>query len=376
MVTHRDKRIDAADVAVLAWIAHTTGRDLQRAARSVGGAATLVRQSGAQLARTLGLDGALSATLGRERRGFDGLQAVVELEARGISTHTPQDSSLGVRLHQLFDPPFGLFAVGQLRDDLEVLLSRPTVAIVGSRRATPDGMAFARSLAEALSYAGATIVSGLAQGIDRAAHEGSLDGDGGALAVLGCGVDVQYPRANRDLRRRLAQSGALLSEYWPETSPAPWRFPARNRIVAALSDITVVVEASARSGALITADFALEMGRPVLAVPGRAGSPHFAGCHALLRAGAGLCETVDDVVAELPNGDWHVAEPTRESLEGVPARVYAEIVREPSTPDVVATRLGLPIAEVAGVLALLELEGLATRSGGRFTGLPVVGASR
>ncbi len=173
------------------------------------------------------------------------------------------------------------------------------VAIVGSRRATPQGLALARDLAAALVERGAVIVSGLAHGIDAAAHEGALRAGGTTVAVLGCGVDVPYPRRNRDLARRIRERGALVSEYWPGTPPAPWRFPARNRIVAGLAGAVAVVEAGRRSGALITADFALELGRPVLAVPGWPGAVASEGCNALLRAGAALLETAEDVIAEM-----------------------------------------------------------------------------
>jgi DNA processing protein len=172
-------------------------------------------------------------------------------------------------LEDLPDPPARLWLRAPAdAARLAACLRPPLVAVVGARRATAAGTAFTRRLAADLAAAGVGVVSGLALGIDAAAHEGALEGRGRTLAVLGCGVDRTYPRANSGLADRIATDGAVVSEYEPGTPPAPWRFPARNRIVAALASATVVVEASGRSGALITAAVALELGRDVLAVPG------------------------------------------------------------------------------------------------------------
>ena len=164
-------------------------------------------------------------------------------------------------------------------------LAAPTVAVVGARACSGYGARVARTLARDLAAAGVTVVSGLARGIDGEAHRGALDADGRTLAVLGCGIDRDYPAANAELARRIAETGGIVSEYEPGTEPAPWRFPARNRIIAALADAVVIVEARSRSGALITVDLAMEIGRPIYAVPGEITSALSEGTNDLLRHG-------------------------------------------------------------------------------------------
>ena len=283
----------------LARLAQALGRDLQRGARRAGGGRALWRADREALGRALGLAGAELDAAVAARRRFDATAERRRLEAGGIGHVGASDPRYPRRLDELHDPPFGLFARGQVDRALAAIAAGPVVAIVGSRRATAQGRALARGLAGRLGERGAVIVSGMAHGIDAAAHEGALEGGGLTVAVLGCGIDVPYPRRNRRLAGRIAETGALLSEYWPGTAPAPWRFPARNRIVAGLAQAVAVVEAGRRSGALITADFALELGRPVLAVPGWPGALASEGCNGLLRAGAALLEGPEDVVAEL-----------------------------------------------------------------------------
>ena len=249
---------------------------------------------------------------------------------------------------------------------------------MGSRRATAAGRAPSRArLAAALAERGAVVVSGLAHGIDAAAHEGALAAGGVTVAVLGCGVDVPYPRRNRDLARAdRRRSGMLISEYWPGTAPAPWRFPARNRIVAGLAEAVAVVEAGRRSGALITADFGLELGRPVLAVPGWPGSRESEGCNGLLRAGAGAARVgarTSRPSSRARRGDEPppVAPP---HLDGLARRVHDELLPRADGRRTAAEELQEDAATVAGALALLEVEGLAVRGEGqRFWAAPSPG---
>ena len=355
----------------LAWMAHALSRDLQRAARVAGGPEHLwagdVRQMGSWLRQ--GPDDALRAV--RARDAFRGAAARDALARRGI-THVPSTSAVyPSRLRAIFDPPFGLFGRGSVVGALDAAERAPVVAIVGSRRPTGAGRRLAADIAGGLAERGAVVLSGLARGVDGAAHEGALDAGGVTIAVLGSAVDRVHPRRHLALADRIARDGAILSEYWPGTEAAPWRFPARNRIVAGMADAVVVVEAASRSGALITADFAMENGTPVLAVPGWPGAERSAGCNALLRAGAALCEGADDVVAEVSGRPW--AEGARSvAPEGAAARVLAELAREPAGVDRLALCTGLPHAEVAVALAALEIEGHVTREdGGVFR---VVGA--
>ena len=198
-------------------------------------------------------------------RRFDE-RAYLERLAAGGHRFLPRSSpGFPSLLRSIHDPPVGLFLRGGLEPDV---LSRPAVAIVGARASSGYGASVARNLGRELAAAGLVVVSGLARGIDAEAHRGALEAQGTTVAVLGCGIDRDYPAAHAELARRVADAGLIVSEYAPGVEPAPWRFPARNRIVAGLCAATVVVEARERSGALITADLALEEGREVFAVPG------------------------------------------------------------------------------------------------------------
>lgn len=356
----------------LARMSQALGRDLQRAARAAGGPERLWRADRAELGRLLRCAGAELDAAHRARARIDPAADDAWLEAAGIAHVGMDESRYPAALRPLPDPPFGLFARGALDEVLAALGEAPAVGVVGSRRATPQGAAFARRLGAELADRGAVVVSGLAHGIDAAAHEGALDAGGVTVAVLGCGVDVAYPRRNRDLARRIRERGAVVSEYWPGTAPAPWRFPARNRIVAGLSGAVAVIEAGRRSGALITADFALELGRPVLAVPGWPGARESEGCNGLLRAGAALLEGVEDVVAELPSAAWREPPPVvPPHLDGLARRVHDALCREPMAADRLAEELGEDAATIAAALALLEVEGFAVRGEGqRFWAAP------
>lgn len=347
----------------LAWLAHALARDLQRPARVAGGPDALWRAPAGRLGELLRADADATERAVAARAAFRWQQARDALATRGI-VHLPRTSgAYPPRLRAIFDPPFGLFGVGAVAPALAAAAVGPAVAIVGSRRPSGAGRRFAADLAAALVARGAVVVSGLARGIDAAAHEGALDAGGVTIAVLGSGVDRVHPRLHQALAERIQADGALVGEYWPGTEPAPWRFPARNRIVAGISHAVVVVEAAARSGALITADFAMENGTPVLAVPGWPGSDLSAGCNALLRAGAALCEGVDDVVAEVPHAPWRDA-PVPVSATGMAAAVLAALGREPAGVDALARACDAAHAEVATALAALEIDGLVAREHG------------
>ena len=206
-----------------------------------------------------------SARFAAFKAAFDVRQELERLHALGIRFLGRSDTAFPPLLHAIHDPPPGLFLRGNADASL---LALPAVAIVGARACSAYGRQIARSVARELAAAGLVVVSGLARGVDAEAHRGALEAGGITVAVLGCGIDRDYPAANRELARQVAASGLVVSEYAPGVEPAPWRFPARNRIVGGLCSASVVVEARERSGALITADFALEEGREVFAVPG------------------------------------------------------------------------------------------------------------
>ncbi len=360
----------------LARLADLLERDLQRPARIAGGGARLWSASAAALERLLRVDTPLLAQALALRRGFDADAERAALMTRGIGHVGIGEPGYPVRLAELPDPPFGLFMIG-LTDAPGV--DQPVVAVVGSRRPTTMGMRFAHDLAKGLAARGALVVSGLALGIDAEAHAGALAAGGPTLAVLGAGVDVSSPRTNDRLRAEILAEGGILSEYWPGTEPAPWRFPARNRIVAGIADAVVVVEAGERSGALITADFALEQGRPVLAVPGAPLAAASVGCNALLRAGAAMCESVEDVIAECAHLAWGGIGPSRGSCPapaGLDGQIWELLGREPLRLDEIGARVGADAAAVTAALGRLELDGYVVRGQAqRFWAAPLAGAA-
>jgi DNA processing protein len=246
-------------------------------------------------------------------------------------------------LRAIHDPPAGLFLRGEGEP---AILSEPAVAIVGARASSGYGASVARSLGRELAAAGLVVVSGLARGIDAEAHRGALEANGTTVAVLGCGIDRDYPAAHAELARRVAGAGLIVSEYAPGVEPAPWRFPARNRLVAGLCPATVVVEARERSGALITADLALEEGREVFAVPGEITSSLSAGTNALLKLGAAPLTSAADVLSSL-------------GIEPKPAPSERSPLLEllPASADELVRHTGLGADEVARTLVGLELEG-------------------
>jgi DNA processing protein len=258
-------------------------------------------------------------------------------------------------LRAIHDPPVGLFLRGE---GPEELLRRPAVAIVGARACSPYGAQVARSLGRELAAVGLVVVSGLARGIDGEAHRGALDADGLTVAVLGCGVDRDYPASNRDLARRVCERGLVVSEYAPGVEPAPWRFPARNRVVAGLAVATIVVEARERSGALITADLALDEGREVFAVPGEITSVLSKGTNALLRQGATALTSADDVLEALGL--------ERAEAPEVPAEAAALVALLPASADELVRATGREAGDLAAALCELELAGVVREQEGVY----------
>jgi DNA processing protein len=283
---------------------------------------------------------------------FDEPAELAKLAATGLRWLGGSDASFPPRLGAIHDPPPGLFLRGGSDVDL---LTRPSVAIVGARSCSDYGAHVARGLARELAAAGVIVVSGLARGIDSWAHRGSLEA-GKTVAVLGCGIDRDYPRAHAALAAQIAATGLIVSEYPPGVAPAPWRFPARNRIVAGLSLATIVVEARERSGALITADFALEEGREVLAVPGEITSPLSRGSNALLRLGASPVTAAGDVLEAL--GIEPPPSPDDPPPAGAAGAALAALDSGAWTVDEVASISGLAPGEAAAALTELELAGL------------------
>jgi DNA processing protein len=260
-----------------------------------------------------------------------------------------RDSGFPRLLAAIHDPPTALFLRGRGAEDT---LSRPAVAVVGARSCSAYGRSVARSLGRELAAAGLVVVSGMARGIDGEAHRGALEAGGVTVAVLGCGVDRDYPAAHTELAHRICERGLIVSEYEPGVEPAPWRFPARNRIIAGLSEAVVVVEARERSGALISADFALEEGRDVFAVPGEITSALSAGTNALLRLGAIPVTCAGDVLELF---ELVPAEPEATTL-GPAAEALLEGLRDGGlTADELVRASGVDPADASAALVELEL---------------------
>lgn len=275
------------------------------------------------------------------------------------SLMTLVDADYPSYLREISDPPPILYCLGRRE-----LLNRPCLGIVGSRNATPQGALDAEAFAQDLSQAGMTIVSGLALGIDAAAHRGGLSGLGSSIAVVGTGLDRVYPAANKNLAHKLAESGLIISEFALGTPPLAGHFPKRNRIISGLSRGVLVVEAAPDSGSLITARVAAEQGREVLAIPGSIHSPLSRGCHALIKEGAKLVESAQDVMEEMA---WAITTPPGTPDIKAVDPILDAMDAAPMTADSIALRCGLTLDALSAKLLMLELQGrVATLPGGRY----------
>jgi len=299
------------------------------------------------------------------------------LDQPGNSLMTLADADYPKTLLEIADPPAMLYCKGT-RD----LLNRPALGIVGSRNATPQGVRDAEAFAHALSDAGLTIVSGLALGIDAAAHRGGLAGAGSSIAVIGTGLDRIYPARNKALAHQLAENGLIVSEFALGTPPLPGHFPRRNRLISGLARGVLVVEAAPGSGSLITARVAAEQGREVFAIPGSIHSPLARGCHALIKQGAKLVESAADILDELawpqrlgppelrqdrPQDECLAADPLRVRPETPADPVLDALDGAPATLDTLAQRTGLTLDALSAKLLTLELDGhIASLPGGRY----------
>jgi DNA processing protein len=320
----------------------------------------ILRATGKELRQVRGLQerqisGLCSSTDLRER----GRNELERLTAIGGLALSFQDQGYPPLLRQLIDPPPVIYVLGE-----KDFLCRPAVAIVGSRAATTYGRRTAFNLARNLAALPVTVISGLALGIDTESHKGALTGKGSTVGVLGCGLDVIYPRQNQSLYRQIAEGGALVTEYPLGTRPEGFRFPARNRIIAGLSKGVVVVEAAKRSGSLITAQIALDSGREVFAVPGQVDSFKSEGAHWLLQQGAKLVQRIEDIVVEL-NFDFSSSEEDNSSkgdsnfdIDPDALALLGCIEPYPQMRQSLSEQSGLSPARLSELLLFLELEGL------------------
>jgi len=279
----------------------------------------------------------------------------------GISLLTWEDGGYPRLLRQIDDPPPVLYVKGELLPEDEW-----AVAVVGTRAATAYGRQVTTTIAQGLARNGVTVVSGLARGIDSAAHQAALEAGGRTIGVLGCGLNIIYPPENRRLAARIVQQGALVSEYPLDTPPERGNFPPRNRIISGLSLGAVIVEAGRRSGALITADYALEQGREVFAVPGNIFRPASQGTNRLIQEGATPVLGVEDVLEalNLHMVSYHQAVRTAIPENETESQLLNHLSADPVHVDELGQQLGLPISEVTSTLALMELKGMVRQVGG------------
>ena len=365
-------------LALTPGVGNTTARKLLAA---FGSAQAVFEQSGATL-RQLGSD-KLASALHTEPAGLaaqvqttlDWLQAGGDRRIAVLG-----DAAYPAALLNIEDPPLMLYMLGTLAGDTVAAAEHiaSSLAIVGSRNPTPQGEINARQFAKAFGRAGICVVSGLALGVDGAAHDGAMQGGGQTIAVVGTGLDRVYPKLHLDLAHRIARQGMLLSEFPLGTPPMTANFPKRNRIISGLSRGTLVVEAALKSGSLITARLAAEQGKEVFAIPGSIHSPQSRGCHALLKQGAKLVEVAEDVLEELrppsalaARDDAHPPaeddEPTGGSTGAVEDSVLSALGFDVASLDALQARTGLDTAHLQARLLELELDGQVARlPGGLF----------
>ena len=302
-------------------------------------------------------------------RKIDGLLAKTEAAEADIIGYG--DADYPALLSQIYDPPALLFTKGDRK-----LFSQPCLAVVGSRAASAQSTRFTRWLTEELASAGLCIVSGLARGIDRNAHLGAME-TGQSIGVIGTGIDVSYPKSNQALQHQLESAGLLVSEYFPGTPPRALHFPQRNRIISGLCLGTLVVEATLRSGSLITARYAAEHNREVFAVPGMVERKQSRGCHQLIRDGATLVESAQDVIRELQGhgltqldtlavnpvaaSDWQPG-----SADPIEARILKQIATHGGLPQDLMKNTNLTPSQLSQILVKLELSGKIVNKGGRM----------
>ncbi|MCL5036853.1 MAG: DNA-processing protein DprA [Chloroflexi bacterium] len=297
-----------------------------------------------------------------KRSSIDPVPVWEEMEKMGIRMLTPEDPDYPPGLKSIYDPPVTLFVKGGILPEDSMAIS-----IVGSRRASNYGLMTSRWLAGELARAGLTVISGMARGVDSYAHLGALDAGGRTLAVMGCGLDKIYPPENRKLKERIEVSGASISEYPPGTPPMAWHFPARNRIISGLSLGVIITEAGEKSGALITADLALEQGKEVFAVPGNIRQKNHRGAHRLIKEGAKLIQGVEDVLEELgiPLVNASVdGKDGRPSMEPDEEKIFKCLDYDGVQLESIVETTGLPVSQVSAILMMLETRRLVQRMPG------------
>ncbi len=359
-----DELLDTLRLVLVEGVGPRTRQGLMR---KFGSARAVLAAAGSELRAVEGVGPKLMEKILAAGEAIDVEEELALCRRHGIDILIESDPRYPRMLREIHDPPGVLFVRGKLAPQDAL-----AVGIVGTRHATQYGLRQAERLSGSLARAGLTIVSGLARGIDAAAHRGALQAGGRTIGVLASGVLNIYPPEHDKLAAEVAACGALLSEQPARSAPLAGTFPQRNRLISGLSLGVIVVEAAERSGALITARHAMEQGREVFAVPGNADSRASRGCHRLIRDGAKLIETADDVLEELgplveaaPGGDGQVVHhPAELLLNETERQVLAAVASEPTSIDHVVVAAGLPVASVLSTLSVLEIRRLVRRLSG------------
>lgn len=363
-------RIYACWLDTVYWL---TSEAKYRLLAAAGSTMDIWNMTQGQLTELIGLKGCERFMQQKKRYGPQ--QVWDYITGCGIRYTFCQASDFPQKLAQIPDPPFGIFYKGELpQEDV------PAVAVIGARKCSEYGRSMAESFAAALAGHGVSVISGMALGVDGISQKAALKAGGKSYGVLGCGVDVVYPRTNEELYKQLGEKGGVLSEYPPGLKPRPELFPPRNRIISALSDAVLVVEAREKSGTLITVDMALEQGREVYAVPGRCTDSLSRGCNRLLRQGAGIAITPEEFIRDmnwdtLPEKKAQKDDKKTKGLSAVAKELYGLLDALPVSQDTIMLRLrekknSYTVPQVCSGLVELELNGFAVRRNGQYQLVP------
>ena len=340
------------DITYAYWLANISGvgvKTIRQLHKYCGSAKAVWHLSGSELKKLYGITEEAAIRISRSKEGWDLDGEWEKLQEKGISFVSLEQQAYPRRLREIYDPPYGLYYIGHLPED-----ELSSVGIVGGRACSSYGKDIAKRTGKCLAKNGVSVISGMARGIDSFGHEGALEGGGSTFAVLGCGVNIVYPPENAQLYERIAAQGGILSEYPPDMPPRPGFFPMRNRIIAGLSDLVLIIEAKEKSGSLITADCALDQGKDIYAVPGRIGDPLSAGCNRLIRQGAGILLSPEELVRE----PMILPEKNKLPLEKSERLVYSCLDLHPKSMERISEETALDIATLAEILFDLEEKGL------------------
>ena len=345
------------------WLSNIPGvgcKTIHRLLGQAGSAEEIYFLKKEQLEKLAGLSDRQVLAITERKMDWDLEEKYAKLGENGTTFLSYEMDSYPEQLRNIVDAPYSLYVKGKLPD-----FSKKRVAIVGARMCSDYGKTMAERIAEKLACCGAEVISGMARGIDAYGHIGAVKAGGDTFAVLGCGVNVCYPRTNQKLYESILAQGGIISEYPPDTEPIAQLFPARNRIISALSDVVVVVEAKERSGSLITADFALEQGKDIYAVPGRSTDALSQGCNNLIRQGAGILNSVEDFAKDLElcmKVDAVQENFNKLLLEKDESLVYACLSLRPKSMEDLLKKTGFPMPQLADILQRLIQKDFITES--------------